>query len=114
MQVHSINNLATAQSKKGTPSLTDVTSLGRPQKFSGKEKNFEQWLKKTEAFFTGTIKESEMMLAWSAEQTKEITTTTTDLEFLQTLTIEERRVRNLEFVLQQTYSTHDSHELSRK
>ena len=72
-------SLATAQVRKDTPSLIDVNGLGRPKEFSGKE-DFQQWSKKTEAFFAGVIKESEMMLEWSAEQVTEITTELIDLE----------------------------------
>ena len=43
--VRPINNLATAQVRKGTPSLIDVKGLGRQ-----------------EAFFAGVIKESEMVM----------------------------------------------------
>ena len=53
---------------KDTPSLIDVKGLGRPKEFSGKEKDLQQWSKKTKAFFAGVIKESEMMLEWAAEQ----------------------------------------------
>ena len=53
--------------------LIDVNGLGRPKEFSGKEEDFQQWSKKTEDFFVGVIKESEMMLEWAAEQTTEIT-----------------------------------------
>ena len=70
----SINNLATAHVRKDTPSLIDVNGLGRPKQFSGKEEAVQQWSKKTEAFFAGVIKVSEMMLEWAAEQTAEITT----------------------------------------
>ena len=59
--VRAINNLATAQVRKDTPSLIDVKGLGRPNEFSGKEEAFQQWSKKTEAFFAGAIKESEMI-----------------------------------------------------
>ena len=45
-----------------------------------------------------------MMLDWAAEQTIEITTTATDLEFLPTDTNEDRGVKNLEFVLQQMHT----------
>ena len=55
-------NLATAQGTKDTPSLTDVKGLGRPKEFSGKEEDFQQWSKKTEALFAGVTQESEMML----------------------------------------------------
>ena len=57
-----------------------------------------------EAFFAGEIKESEMMLEWAADQTTEITTTATDLEFLPTDVNEGRGVQNLEFILQQMYT----------
>ena len=71
--VRAINILATAQVRKDTPSLIDVKGLGRPKDFFGKEEDFQQWSKKTEAFFAGVIKESEMMLEWAAEQMREIT-----------------------------------------
>ena len=45
--VRAINNLATAQVRKETPSLIDVKGLGRPKEFSGKEEDFQQWSKKT-------------------------------------------------------------------
>ena len=51
--VRAINYLATAQGKKDTPSLIDVKGLGRPKELSGKEENFQQWSKNTEAFFVG-------------------------------------------------------------
>ena len=90
---------------KDTPSLIDVKGLGRPKEFSGKEEDFRQWSKKTEAFFAGVTKESEMMLEWAAEQAMEITTTAIDLEFLPTdselWTVE---CKNLEFVLQQMHT----------
>ena len=69
--VRATNHLATAQVRKDTPSLTDVNGLGRPKEFSGREEDFQQWSKKTEAFFAGVIKESVMMLEWAAEQATE-------------------------------------------
>ena len=54
--VRTINNLATAQVRKDTPSLIDVKGLGRPKGFTG-----QRWSKKTEAFFACVIKESEMV-----------------------------------------------------
>ena len=60
--VRAINNLATAHVRKETPSLIDVKGLGRPKEFTGREEGFQQWSKKTEAFFAGVIKESETML----------------------------------------------------
>ena len=81
-----------------------MKGLGRPKEFSRKEENFQQWAKKTEAFFAGVIKESEMMLRWAAEQATQITTTAIDLEFLLTDTIVDRGVQNLEFVLQQMHT----------
>ena len=47
--VRAINNLATAQVRKDTPSLINVKGLGRPKEFSGKEEDFQQWSKKMEA-----------------------------------------------------------------
>ena len=79
--VRAINNLATPQVRKDTTSLIVVKGLGRPKGFTGRE-DVQQWSKKTEAFFAGGIKESEMMLEWAAEQPTEITTTSIDLEFL--------------------------------
>ena len=102
--VRAINNVGTAQVRKDTPSLIDVKGLGRPKEFTGSEEDFQQWSKKTEAFFAGVIKESEMMLEWAAEQPTEITTTAIDLEFLPTDTNEDRGVQNLEFVLLQMHT----------
>ena len=102
--VRAINNVGTAQVRKDTPSLIDVKGLGRPKEFTGCEEDFQQWSKKTEAFFAGVIKESEMMLEWAAEQPTEITMTAIDLEFLPTDTNEDRGVQNLEFVLLQMHT----------
>ena len=102
--VRAINNLATAQVGKHTPSLIDVKGLGRPKEFTGREEDVQQWSKKTEAFIAGVINESEMVLEWAAEQPTEITTTAIDLEFLPTDTNEDRRVQNQEFVLQQMHT----------
>ena len=102
--VRAINNVATPKIKKDTPSLIDVNGLGRPKEFPGKDHDFQQWSKKTEAFFSGVIKESEMMLEWAAEQATEITTALINVEFLPTATNQERRVQNLEFVLQQMHT----------
>ena len=41
--VRAINNLATAQVRKDTPSLINVIGLGRPKELSGKEEDFQQW-----------------------------------------------------------------------
>ena len=112
--VHASDNLTTAQTheyipnpidenSQDRPSLIDVKGLGRLKEFSGKEEDFQQWSKKTEAFFAGLIKESEMMLGWAANQTTEITTTAIDLDFLSTDVNEGRGVQNLEFVLQQMH-----------
>ena len=85
--------------------VIDVKGLGRPKEFTGREKDFQQWSKKTEeAFFAGVIKESEMMLEWAAEQPTEITTTAIDLEFLPTDTNEDRGLQNLMLVLQQVHT----------
>ena len=81
-----------------------MKGLGRPKEFIGREEDFQQWSKKTEAFFAGVTKKSEMMLEWVAEQPTEITTTAIDLEYLPTDTNEDRRVQNLEFALQQMHT----------
>ena len=62
--VRAVNNLAIAQ--------VDVKGVGRPKKFCGKEEDFQLWPQKTKAFFASVIKESEMMLDWSAEQSSSI------------------------------------------
>ena len=98
--VRAINNLATAQVRKDTPSLIDVKGFGRPIEFTGREEDFQQWSKKTEAFFAGVIKESEMMLEWAAEQPTEIG--------------HERGQRSAEpgvCAAADAHSTHGSHEL---
>ena len=81
-----------------------MKGLGRPKELSGKEEDFQQWAKKTEAFFAGVLEESEMMLEWSIEQTTEITTTAVGLEFLPTDLNEDREVHDLEFILQQMHT----------
>ena len=81
-----------------------MKGLGCPKEFSDRDEDFQQWSKKTEAFFAGVIKESEMMLEWAAEQTIEITTTAIDLEFLPSETNVDRGEKNLEFVLQQMHT----------
>ena len=101
--VRTINNLATAQFRKDTPSLIDMKGLARVKAFTGRGEDFQQW-SKTEAFFAVVIKESEMMLEWAAEQATEITTTAIDLEFLPTDTNEDRGLQNQEFVLQQVHT----------
>ena len=102
--VRAINNVAKAQVRKDTPRLFDVKGLGRPKEITGREENFQQWSKKTEAFFDGVIKESGTMLEWAAEQPTEITTTAADLQILPTDANEDRGVQNLEFVLQQMHT----------
>ena len=39
-----------------------MKGLGRTKEFIGRGKDFQQWSKKTEAFFVGVIMESEMLL----------------------------------------------------
>ena len=79
--VRAVNNLATAQVRKDTPSLIDVKGLGRPKEFTGREEDFQQWSKKTEAFLAGVTKGSEMMLEWAAEQpTRRMRTRTEELK----------------------------------
>ena len=90
--VRAINNLATAHVRKDTPSLIDVKGLGRPKEFTGGEEDFQQWSNKTEPFFAGVIKTSEMMLERAAEQLILPTDTNED------------RVQNLELVLPQMHT----------
>ena len=48
------------QGNRDTPSLSDVSGFGRPKGFCGKGEDFQQWSKKTEAFFACFLaKESE-------------------------------------------------------
>ena len=84
--------------------------LGRPKEFTGREEDFQQWSKKTEAFFAGVIKESEMMLEWAAEQPTEITTTAIDLEFLPTDT-KQRSAQPGVCAAADAHSTHGSDKL---
>ena len=56
------------QVRQDTSSLIDVKGLGRLKDFTGKKEDVQQWSKKTKVFSTSVIKESEMMLEWSAEQ----------------------------------------------
>ena len=105
-----INNLASAQVRKDTPSLIDVKGLGRPKEFTSREEDFQQW-SKTEAFFACVIKESEMMLEWAAEQPTEITTTAIDLEFLPTDTNRgQRSAKPGVCAAADAHSTHGPHE----
>ena len=97
-----INYLATAS--EGYSESHRCERFGASEEFTGREEDFQQWSKKTEAFFAGVIKESEMLLEWAAEQATEITTTAVDLEFLPTDTNEDRGVQNLEFVVQQMHT----------
>ena len=46
--VRAINNLATGQGKKDTPSPTDVKGLRHPKEFIGEAEDFQRWSKKTE------------------------------------------------------------------
>ena len=55
--VRAINNLATAEVRNETPIFIDVKGLGRPKEFTGREEDFQQWPKKTEALFAGVIME---------------------------------------------------------
>ena len=95
-----------------TPSLIDVKGLGRPKEFTGHEEDFQQCSKKTEAFFAGVIKESEMMLEWAAAQATETTTTAIDLEFFSADTNEDRGVQIPGVcVAADAHSAHGSHVL---
>ena len=77
--VRAINNLATAQVRKDTPSLIDVKCLGRPKDSSGRGR-ISTVVEEDGGIFLGVIKLSEMMLEWAAEQTTEITMWTDECE----------------------------------
>ena len=79
--------------RKDTTSLIHVKGPCRSKEFIGHGQNFQQWSKKTEAFFAGVIMESEMMLEWAGEQATEIRTTANDLEFLPTDTNVDRSAK---------------------
>ena len=81
-----------------------MRGFGRPQWFIDKEEDFHQWSKKTVAFFAGVIKESMILLEWSAEQVTDITLEHVELELTPTATNVERGVPNLEFVLRQMHA----------
>ena len=53
-----------SSSSEGYSESHRCEGLGRPKEFSGREEDFQQWSKKTEAFFAGVIKEAELMLEW--------------------------------------------------
>ena len=101
--VQATDNLTTAQSHEDVhskaSSCINTNDVGRPKEFSGKEEDLQHWSDDIKAFFAGVLKESKMMLDWTADQTMEITTTAIDLEFLPTESNGGRGVRNLEFVL---------------
>ena len=54
--VRAINKHATAHVRRDTPSLIDVKGFGRSREFTGREEDFQQWSKKTEAFFAEMIR----------------------------------------------------------
>ena len=84
--------------RKDTLSLMDVNGFTRLKEFLGNEEDFQRWSKKTDALFAGMIKESEMMMEWSAEQVTEITMEHVELEFTPTTTNVARCVPSWEFV----------------
>ena len=86
-----------------------MKGLGCPKEFSDRDEDFQQWSKKTEAFFVGVIKQSEMMLVWSAEQAAEITTELIDLEFLPTSTRGTRSAQSGVRAAADAHSAHGSH-----
>ena len=75
-----------------------------PKEFTSKEEDFQPWLKKTEAFFVSAIKESEIMLEWSAEQVTETTMEHEESELTPTTTNAKRCVPNVKCVLQQMHT----------
>ena len=75
--------------------------------FSDRDEDFQQWSKKTEAFFAGVIKESEMMVVWSAEQAAEITTELIDLEIF--ADFDERGTRSAQSGVRAAADAHSAH-----
>ena len=107
--VRAINNLATAQVRKDTP---ESHRCETPWSSTGIHWPTRGFPKKTEAFFAGVMKESEMMLEWAAEQPTEISTTAIDLEFLPTDTnVAQRSAKLGVCVAAVAHSAHGSHEL---
>ena len=89
-----------------------MNGLGPPKElFSGKEEDFQHWSRKTEAFFAGVIKESEMMLEWVAEKTTEIATELINREVLPTATKQGRSAKLGVCAAADAYSAYGSHEL---
>ena len=106
-ELKSLHNLDWQMQCRWSTTLPQL-KFGRPKEFCGKKKGFQQWSKKTEAFFAGVIKESEMMLECAAEQSTEITTELINRDFLPTATNQERGVV---CAAADAYSTYGSHEL---
>ena len=88
--MRAINNLATAQVRKDTPSLIDVKGLGRPKELSDKAEDSSTVVEEDGCSLAGVINDSGMMFEWAAEQTTDITTELVDREFLPTATNQER------------------------
>ena len=63
-----IDNLTTAQAHEDALNPIDVNRQGRPKEFSGKEEDFQQWLKEIQAFFAGEIKDSERLISSSCRR----------------------------------------------
>ena len=103
--VRAINNRAVAQVRKDTRTFIEVKGLGRLKKFTGKEEDVQQWSKKTEAFFAGVVKESEIILERSTQQV--ITMVRAESEFTPPTPNVYGGVVYPEFVLQQTH-THNT------
>ena len=79
-----------SSSSKDSPSFIDVKGFGKQKEFIDKKEDLQQWSKKSEAFFVGMIKVSELMLEESVTPTK---------------TNVERGVSNLGFALQHMHTS---------
>ena len=86
-----------------TLQVLDVKGLGRPSEFTGNEEDVQQRSKKAEAFFAYVVKESEIMLEWSAEQVTE--NTMKEVGLVATSTNVDRGVPSLECVLQHMHTS---------
>ena len=102
--VRAINNRATAQVRKDTPSLSDVNGLGRPKDFSWQGKGFPTVVEEDGRFLRWNDQGSPRR-SWRGQlKSTEITAKLINREFLLTATNQERGVQNLEVVLQQMHT----------
>ena len=87
-----------------------MKGLGRPKESTGREEDFQLWSKKTEAFFAGVIKESEMMLELAVELATEITSNRSRV-LADGIECGQRSAKLGVCAAADAYSAHGSHEL---